>query len=141
VDIKTTEYVIFGLLMMIVLVIYAKHKPVPIFIDQEKQKCESPIEHRLYNALADNGYYPVTQVKAGLFRIDIALMTHKIAIECDGKDFHSSAIDKARDNRKDAYLRSKGWIVLRFTGSRIHRDMNGILKNIDEMILNKISAK
>lgn len=131
-DNKTIEYAIFTLLLIIPVILYMKRKPVPVVIDWEKQKCESPIEMRLYNALRNNGYTPVTQVKEGRYRIDIAFIPHKIAIECDGRDFHSSPKDRARDRRKDAYLRSQGWKVLRFSGSRIHRDMGGILKRIDK---------
>ena len=71
----------------------------------------------------------------GIYRIDIALSSHKIALECDGKNFHTSPIDKARDRRKDAYLHSNGWVVIRFTGSRINKDLNGILNHINNVII------
>lgn len=138
-DTKTIEYTIFTLLLIIPVILYMKRKPVPVVVDLEKEKCESPIEHRLYNALQTNGYYPVTQVKEGRYRIDIALTTHKIAIECDGKAFHSSLKDKARDRRKDAYLSSKGWKVLRFSGSRIHRDIPGIMERIDREVSKRVN--
>jgi very-short-patch-repair endonuclease len=99
----------------------------------EKYKCESPIERMMYEALAARGEYVRTQVPCGRYSIDIALPTYHLAIECDGKAYHSTPKQKAHDKRKDKYLRANGWTVLRFTGSRIHRDMKGILKRIDKV--------
>ena len=116
-----------------IIYLYVNHEKNKVYVntDTQKEKCESPIEHRLYSVLKSNGYHPTTQVKVGRYRIDIAFSTHKLAIECDGRNFHSSPNAKARDKRKDAYLRSQGWKTLRFSGSRIHRDMKGILQRID----------
>jgi very-short-patch-repair endonuclease len=90
-------------------------------IDRERLKCESPIERRLYDALQILGYYVQTQVPCGKYRIDLALPTYKIAIECDGKAYHSTPEQKTHDRRKDAYLRKNGWRVLRFSGRMIYR--------------------
>lgn len=117
-----------------IIYLFVKHEKNKVYIktDTEKEKCESPIEHRLYNALRHNGYYPSTQVRVGKYRLDLAFEHQKLAIECDGRAYHSSPLQKAHDRRKDAYLKSQGWKVLRFSGSRIHRDMKGILRRIDE---------
>jgi very-short-patch-repair endonuclease len=73
-------------------------------ISLERAKCESPIEYRLFNALTYRGYYVRTQVPCGKYRIDLALPTYKIAIECDGKAYHSSPAQKRHDARKNAYF-------------------------------------
>lgn len=86
-------------------------------------KCESPIEKRVYNGLIQHGLYSTPQYRVGKYRVDLAFPHQMIAIECDGKDFHSSPEQKAHDRRKDKFLRDRGWIVLRFTGSKIHRDL------------------
>ena len=132
-----------GLFIMLALTfwiiyLYVNHEKNKVYVntDTQKEKCESPIEHRLYNALRNSGYHPTTQVKVGRYRIDIAFPTHKLAIECDGRNFHSTPNAKARDKRRDAYLRSQGWKVLRFSGSRIHRDMKWILRRIDVELKN-----
>ncbi|WP_308162466.1 hypothetical protein [Bacillus sp. ISL-7] len=44
----------------------------------------------------------------GKYRIDIAFVGPRIAIECDGKDFHSSPKQKAHDYKKNAHLRKNG---------------------------------
>lgn len=103
-------------------------------VDSERHKYESFIERRLYDALLFNGYYVKTQTPCGKYRIDITLPHQKLAIECDGKAYHSTKQQKAHDRRKDAYLRKHGWKVLRFSGSRINRDMAGIIRKIGDEI-------
>jgi very-short-patch-repair endonuclease len=86
-------------------------------------KCESPIEWRLYNALIRKGYKAYTQVKCGPYYIDMVI--GDIAIECDGKDFHSSPAQKKYDRKRSAYLYRHGYrSVLRFTGSEINTNVN-----------------
>lgn len=72
----------------------------------------------------------VPQAAIGPYRIDIALYEKwydgsevKLAIECDGHEFHQRTKEQAaRDKRRDRFLLSQGWTPLRFTGSEIHRD-------------------
>lgn len=97
-------------------------------IQSEYSKCESPIERKLYNALTLNGYQVFSQHKVGPYRGDLFIPPNLI-IECDGKNYHT---DKARDRRRDQYIRKQGYKVVRFTGSRIYRDMKGILRRIEK---------
>lgn len=80
---------------------------------------ESPIEYRMISALKYLGFKPIMQYKIGNFRADIYLETEKdkIVIECDGAAYHQ---DKDRDNKRDAYMRKRGFKVFRFTGAEIH---------------------
>lgn len=130
------DYIIFFGLLLAGFVFYVLalklEKDYPVTGDQERQKCESPIELRLYDALSLNGYYVKTQVPCGKYRIDLALPTYKIAIECDGKAYHSTPEQKAHDRRKNAYLRKHGWKVLRFSGRMIHRNLPKVLARIKD---------
>lgn len=109
--------------------------------ESEYSKCESPIERRLYNGLVSYGLYPRTQYPAGRrYRIDIAFPGPKVAIECDGKAYHSSPTQKAHDRRKDRYLKAQGWTVLRFSGSRIHRNLPGVVKKISEVLTKRTNV-
>jgi very-short-patch-repair endonuclease len=93
-------------------------------------RCESPIEWKLYNALARRGYNVKTQTKCGYYRIDLTI--GNIAIECDGKAFHSSPAQKSYDSKRTSYLRRRGYkSVLRFTGSEINRDVNKCVAKIE----------
>lgn len=117
-----------------------QYDPEPVEAS-EFAKCESPIERRLYNGLTSAGLYPRAQWPEGRYRIDIAFPGKKIAIEADGKAFHSTPEQKAHDRKKDRYLRSKGWTVLRFTGSRIHRNLPAVVERIDRELTKKNQAE
>lgn len=54
-------------------------------IDNERNKCESYIERRLYDAMLFNGYDMKTQIPCGRYRIDLTIPENRLAIECDGK--------------------------------------------------------
>jgi very-short-patch-repair endonuclease len=96
-------------------------------------KCESWIEQRLYNALARKGYLVRKQVRCGPYRIDLCI--GNIAIECDGKAFHSSPDQKKYDKRRSAYLYRHGYkSVLRFTGSEINTDIQKCVGAIEKKL-------
>ncbi|MED1202552.1 endonuclease domain-containing protein [Heyndrickxia acidicola] len=128
-------FVFFGILLLGIIFSFKIKKSPAVYSEVQVQrlKCESPIETRLYNSLVFNGYYVQTQVKCGPYRIDITIPGLNLAIECDGKEFHSSPEQKLHDRKKDAYLRKHGWKVIRFTGRQINRDMPKILTRIGNM--------
>lgn len=132
------EYIVFcGLIIVgiVVFILDAKRgQPEPIAVDYERAGCESPIERRLYDALQLRGYYVKTQVPCGKYRIDLALPAYKIAIECDGRAYHSTPQQKAHDRRKNAYLRKHGWKVLRFSGRMIYRDLPKVIARIEKEV-------
>ncbi|MEH7442762.1 DUF559 domain-containing protein [Bacillus sp. JJ1122] len=129
------EYAVFITLLaagVVFFVLDLKRPKERIVLDQEKAKCDSPIERRLYDALRYQGEFVKTQVRCGKYRIDIALPAYQIAIECDGKAYHSTERQKAHDRQKNAYLKANGWKVLRFTGKRIYKDLNGVIRRIEQ---------
>jgi very-short-patch-repair endonuclease len=73
------------------------------------------------------------QVKFGPYRVDFAIWDASLPleladprimiVECDGHDFHERTKQQARrDKQRDRYFQSKGFKVLRFTGSEIYAD-------------------
>jgi len=98
--------------------------------DVERHKCENYIERSLYDALLFHGYTVRTQVLCGKYRIDITLLQNRLAIECDGKEFHSTKKQKAHDYRKNAYLKKQGWKVVRFSGRKINKNIANVLGKI-----------
>lgn len=78
-----------------------------------------------------SGVLAVQQEVAG-YRVDFAAWpvgregivdVRRVVIEADGHDFHERTRDQAaRDRRMDRELQARGWTVLRFTGSEIHRE-------------------
>ncbi|TDL92123.1 DUF559 domain-containing protein [Vibrio vulnificus] len=109
----------------------------PYFV--ELDKCESPIEKKVLKALWMRDYKATTQYPIRRYRIDVALPEYRLAIECDGKDFHSSKKAKAHDRKRDAYLKSIGWKTLRFSGSTINGNMSKVITRIESEIQKKHS--
>lgn len=69
------------------------------------------------------GAYRLDFVVAHCGWVDDAFRVVKVAVECDGHDFHERTKEQAqRDRQKDRYLQSIGLTALRFTGSEIHAD-------------------
>ncbi len=49
------------------------------------------------------------------FRLDLAYVRAKIAVEYDGEEFHTSPADRQRDADRRAWLRAHGWYVIVLT--------------------------
>ncbi|MDO8729407.1 MAG: AAA domain-containing protein [bacterium] len=77
--------------------------------------CESGFEKQVYTELVDKGYRVIPQVKAGSFRIDMVVEGEndaRLAIECDGDDFHGP--DRwAADMNRQRVLERAGWTFWR----------------------------
>lgn len=70
---------------------------------------------RMHNAI----FYPQYPI-GGVF-VDFANPVAKVAIECDGKQYHT---DKAKDRERDGQLESRGWIVYRISGADCIKDFD-----------------
>jgi very-short-patch-repair endonuclease len=100
-------------------------------------------EHMAFSFMT-NKFEIVPQLEVGPYRLDFAVFfngnrehstatciqdmlgTVRVAVECDGHDFHEKTKEQAaRDKARDRYLTINGWHVLRFTGSEIHADATG----------------
>lgn len=78
----------------------------------------TPIEHALWGDIRELNavFYPQYPV-AGFF-VDFANPAAKVALECDGAQWHT---DKAKDAARDRVLGDLGWTVYRFTGTECSR--------------------
>lgn len=74
---------------------------------------------------SDSGIVLWQQVTVGRYRPDFLLdngTARNIVIECDGHHFHErTAAQAQRDRSRDRQFQIGGYLVLRFTGSEIHR--------------------
>lgn len=50
-----------------------------------------------------------------MYRLDLAYVRAKIAVEYDGEEFHSRASDRLRDEERRAWLRAHGWYLIVLT--------------------------
>ena len=80
----------------------------------------SPIEAKLYDAMAREGLSPTPQFMVEGYYVDFAFPRSRLAIEADGAEYHSGELRK-RDRKRDWILGRKGWKVLRFYGKTIHQ--------------------
>lgn len=100
-------------------------------------KVSSPIEVLLWEALEKNGLISgaVKQHPIGKCKIDIAYPDKKLAIECDGREYHRENYEQIeRDQKRDKYLARKGWRTLRIEGVAIHRNINLCVRKINEKL-------
>lgn len=80
----------------------------------------SPIESTTWGEIRSLAlpFYP--QVPACGYFLDFANPFLRIAIECDGKEWHDVARDRARDEK----LAAAGWMVFRITGGECSREVD-----------------
>lgn len=114
--------------------------------------CESPIERMLGEELVRVlDVVPQHEVEAGWrrYRLDFAVIFGgprcyrfgKVAVECDGHDFHERTKEQAaHDRSRDRALTRHGWTVLRFTGSEINRDARRCAQEVLDVFLSHSAA-
>ena len=106
----------------------------PLFLNQLVGRVVfSPIEQYLWEALKDATLPEAVerQHKIGPYTIDIAYPKIKLAVECDGKEYHED--DKRqieRDQRRDKYLARRGWRIIRISGIEIRRNIGACVEKI-----------
>jgi very-short-patch-repair endonuclease len=123
-------------------------------------RCESPLERRFLRALLFSeafGFRPIAgrarseiaeddegvilgqQVRVCAYRVDFAMKRMgsrgRIAIELDGRTFHSSAEQIERDKVRDRVLLACGWTTLRFSSREIMQDAVTCAKQAYEIVL------
>lgn len=79
----------------------------------------SPIEWDAWQVIRGDGRCPLyPQYPVGKYFVDFGNPYLKIALECDGHEYH---LDKEKDNKRDYELKQLGWTVYRIPGSDCRR--------------------
>jgi very-short-patch-repair endonuclease len=92
-------------------------------LDNVLFQTDSPLERMLYYAIRhDYKGKIIPQHPLGPYWIDLAIPSRKLALECDGKAYHSSPKMIEHDRKRDAYMTRMGWKVMRFTYKELLRD-------------------
>jgi very-short-patch-repair endonuclease len=76
----------------------------------------------------------------GVYTVDFACLDLMLVVEVDGKD-HFSEDGQRRDARRDAYLQSEGYEVLRIPGFRVTQDRSGVRAEIEQAIKERSESK
>jgi hypothetical protein len=79
----------------------------------------TPIEQNFWTDLRSVGLVMYPQYPAQGFFLDFANPAAKVAIECDGAEFHT---DWKRDRERQAILEGQGWRIYRITGRECNED-------------------
>ena len=135
-------------------------------IDCNLMDIKSPIEQAFYLAWENSGniyplqrmteqcgetvvFYPQHKVIIGAkkyyldFFLGIYLPNNKIikiAIECDGHDFHEKTKEQVRhDRQRERALTKEGYTVVRFTGSEIYADPGHCADELFEVAIKLIN--
>lgn len=88
------------------------------------------------------GFYIWPQIKIGSYRVDFVCGCSEMGrysyciVECDGHDWHERTKEQAaRDKARDRYLASRGFAVLRFTGSEVFADPRSVVNEVFQLLL------
>jgi very-short-patch-repair endonuclease len=96
--------------------------------------CESPLELKFFVYSLKEIPNLKPQVVFGPYRIDLAIPEKKVALEVDGHEFHKSRQQRTHNAKRDRYLQLHGWHVIRFTGTEVHNDVLGCIREAKEII-------
>ncbi len=96
------------------------HFDKPLVVDKEEaerliDRCESGFEKQVFSELVQRGYRVIPQVKTGAYRLDMVVEGEadvRLAIECDGDEFHGP--DRwQHDMSRQRVLERAGWVFWR----------------------------
>ncbi|MDO8425837.1 MAG: DUF559 domain-containing protein [bacterium] len=96
----------------------------------------APIEQLVEDGLRRAGIVAIPQQTitegARRYRLDFAVPCRSgaVAIECDNIASHRSPAQRARDARKDTFLRARGWMIVRLPEDRILQDLPSCIARI-----------
>lgn len=101
-------------------------------------KAESPFEEAVGKHLVSAGYNVVQQWEVGAYRIDIVVQYGgtKIAIECDGEQYHSGEEKVRADMERQTILERLAWRFIRIRGSEYYRDPENTMKRVIDELTN-----
>jgi len=73
------------------------------------------------------------QMAIGPFVADFCCYEHRLIVELDGEP-HASEEARARDARRDAFLRHEGYLVLRLPNERVLGNLEFVLREISDRL-------
>ncbi len=83
--------------------------------------------------------HPVRLPDGRVAHLDAAYRQAMVAVELDGAAFHGSREQRERDLRRDSALSALGWVVLRFSYSRLMADPEACRREIVAAVLARLT--
>lgn len=101
-------------------------------------KAESPFEEAVGKSLVAAGYHITQQWEVGAYRIDMVVQYKgkKIAVECDGEQYHSGEEKVRADMERQTILERMGWRFIRIRGSEYYRDPEATMVRVINELTN-----
>ena len=118
-----------------------QHFDKPVVADKVEaelliERCESGFERQVCSALMERGYRVIPQVKTGAYCIDMVVEGAgdvRLAIECDGDEFHGP--DRwPHDMARQRALERAGWSFWRCFASTWHLHKEEVLSELVERL-------
>lgn len=101
-------------------------------VSRKLRRNASPPERAMWRILwhfRQDGWNFRRQVQLDRFYVDFACLSAKVVIEIDG-DTHTSDAAIAADAERDDYLRSVGFIVLRYWNNEVMTNADGVYTHL-----------
>jgi very-short-patch-repair endonuclease len=95
--------------------------------------------HRIRGIRA-NWPVAVREDTAPIARVDLAHPAARLAIEVDGRAFHSSHADFERDRERQVQLAELGWLTIRFTWLMLTADPARVAERVRSVIASRTSV-
>ena len=68
------------------------------------------------------------------YRLDMSYDDERVAVELDGRRYHSTWEQRERDMRRDLELASAGWLTIRLSHAQLTRDIEGVRDSIRSVL-------
>lgn len=95
----------------------------------------SALERKVERLLASSGLPPYEREHpVGEFRLDFAWPQRRVGVEADGRLWHSTRADFARDRRKHNDLLDRGWRVVRVTWHDVHDHPREVVSRLERLL-------
>ncbi len=93
---------------------------------------ESPFEAAVAKTLLAKGYHLTQQWKVGAYRIDMVIEYggKRIALECDGEQYHTGSGKVRQDMERQTILERMGWRFIRIRGSEYYLDPTKCMERV-----------
>ena len=76
----------------------------------------------------------IVHIGSRTFRLDLAYETERLAVELDGRKYHSSPAQWERDIERDLTLATAGWQTVRLSHSRLTGDVPGCRRQVLQVL-------
>ncbi len=112
---------------------YSLNPSASEYINKEiEEKAESVFEAEVAKSLVGRGYHLVQQWHVGSYRLDMVAVCgeKRVAIECDGEQWHSGEAKIREDMERQTILERTGWRFIRIRGSEYFRNPDVTIKRV-----------